>query len=152
MVIEADITETGKVLSVTLDGEKGRLYNPAMATRQVFIFKDYLVKFDMSFCDEHFVESVECCQQNEKELALLEEIEPKDKKYFCLPVQTGEIEGFSYIIQKKLRGKDFSTPQTEKILEEITEKYGLKDVWVREGLPINFIFTKTGIKIYDYGV
>ncbi len=153
MQLEIDIKDNGLVKSVILNGERGIKIQKSKVCRQVFIFKHHVVKFNENPLDDFCIEvDSDCVNQTTKEIEFIKTIAPRDKKYFCLPLEIGKVKGFNYIVQDRIKQTGKFTPEKLKTLYRICDKYGLEDIHFSEKKPINFYFTDDSFVIYDYAV
>jgi hypothetical protein len=145
MNIEATVYR-GEVTEVFVDGEPASPFRGDHC-RQVFKIGNLFVKFDNPHHCGDWDEKI----QTQLELENIGHIDEEDKKYFCLPVAWGEVEGLWYTVQEEVNHEIEPTEEDVEELEQITHKYGFHvDVGVNLFGLHNCAFTRDGWKIYDY--
>lgn len=141
---------SNEVHEVIVNGQRACKLDSYGHCRQVFTIGDdeLFIKFDNPnmYGDETGI-------QTQLELENLCEIEEEDKKYFCLPLAWGEVEGLWYTVQQGVRNEVEPTEQDIEELDAIITKYELVgDVGCTGWGTHNCVLTKDGWKIYDYAL
>lgn len=134
------LKQTDSILEVLVDGKRMVSKQPSHSSRQVYKFKDFVVKVSTS-------------AQNRNEIEFYTKVlKEEDAKYFPKLIAHGKFGKQTFLVQEKVmdRAKK-AKPHHVREFEVLQSKYRLSDTDVSEYYLCNAAISRGQLKIYDIG-
>ena len=134
------LNQTDSTLTILLDGKKMVSKQPSHSSRQVYKFKDFVVKLTKR-------------AQNKNEIEFYTKIlQKEDEKFFPKLLAHGKFEEQTFLVQERVTDRTKKAkPHHIREFERLERKYGLADTDVSDYYLCNAAISKGELKIYDIG-